>query len=111
VTARLRLVGGWARSITAGLVVALVVMTAVGLVRAQHLVFTGPCERSRRLLALIRAPFYADPASSKADAHVLGRSLVTDFRRAELTEDADARLWLSGPVGLPDNVTYRSEDY
>ena len=83
----------------------------VGLVGAEHLVFTGPCERSRRLLALVSTPFCADPAWPKADAHALVRSFVTAFLRSELTEDADARVWMSGPPGLPDNVTYRSEGY
>jgi predicted dienelactone hydrolase len=80
-----------------------------GLVGAEHLVFTGPCERSRRLLTLVSTPFCADPAWPKADAHALVRSLVTAFLRSELIEDADARRWLSGPAGLPDTVRYRSE--
>ncbi len=83
----------------------------VGLIGAEHLVFTGPCERSRRLLVLVPTPFCVDPAWPKADAHALVRSFVTAFLRAELTGDPGAQSWLSSPAGLPSNVTYRSEGY
>ena len=81
----------------------------VGLVGAEHLVFTGPCERPRRLLALVSTPFCADPAWSKADAHAVVRAPTTAFLDTELAGDPVARAWLSGPSGLPLDVASRAQ--
>ncbi len=75
---------------------------------AQHLVFTGPFERSRHLLAPAPTLFCSDPVWPKADLHALVRSPVTAFVCAELTEDSDAPAWLSSPERLPGNVMCRS---
>ncbi|HEX5579135.1 MAG TPA: hypothetical protein VFY43_05660, partial [Candidatus Limnocylindria bacterium] len=83
----------------------------VGLEGAAHMVFTGPCETSRRVLTVLRQPFCADPAWDKAMAHALVRHYVTAFLRAELTGDADAAQALR-PGSTPfQGVRYAATGY
>ncbi|HSC27362.1 MAG TPA: hypothetical protein VLD67_08815, partial [Vicinamibacterales bacterium] len=78
----------------------------IGLQGAEHMIFTGPCETSRRLNAIVRAPFCADPAWNKARAHDLVRHYAAAFLLAELESDSGAASSLA-----PDADPYPGVDY
>ena len=84
---------------------------AIGLKGAEHLVFTGPCQTSRRLFTLLREPFCADPAWDRAAAHDLVRHYVTAFLRAELGGDPAASTVLAQAAAPDHNVRYEAVGY
>ncbi len=87
----------------------------VALPGAEHLVFTGRCDRARRLLDLMPEPFCRDPAWERGKAHAAVRGVVTAFLRAELLGDPAAARWLADPGKLTGGplgaATYREEGY
>ena len=83
----------------------------IGLEGAAHMIFTGPCEVSRRLLTIISEPFCADPAWDKAQAHDIVRHFTTAFLMAERKDDSDAaRALAEGPPSSPQ-VRYAATGY
>ncbi len=83
----------------------------IGLEGAEHMIFTGPCERRRMLLSLLPAPFCADPAWDRAVARDVTRHFTTAFLLAELSADVEAATTLSpGSVSVPA-VTYAATGY
>ncbi len=82
----------------------------IGLVDAEHMVFTGPCERARLLLRLLAEPFCADPAWDKVAAHQLVQHFATAFLLAELNHDAAATAALSSADGF-EAISYRAGGY
>jgi predicted dienelactone hydrolase len=78
----------------------------IGLQGAEHMIFTGPCEISRRLLTIVSEPFCADPAWDKARAHDLVRHYAVAFLLAELTGDSEAAGALA-----PEAQTYQGMEY
>jgi predicted dienelactone hydrolase len=83
----------------------------VGLEGAEHMVFTGPCETSRRILTILREPFCADPAWERAEAHALVRHYATAFLLAELKDDADAARSLAPGANSFRDVRYAATGY
>jgi predicted dienelactone hydrolase len=83
----------------------------IGLEGAEHMVFTGPCEISRRVLTVLREPFCADPAWERAKAHALVRHYVTAFLLAELKDDAVAARFLVPGANSFRDVRYAATGY
>jgi predicted dienelactone hydrolase len=83
----------------------------IGLEGAEHLVFTGPCETSRRFLRILSQPFCTDPAWQKERAHAVVGHFVAAFLRAELADDAAAARALDPRgISIPD-LAYRAQGY
>jgi predicted dienelactone hydrolase len=83
----------------------------IGLEGAEHMIFTGPCEASRRVLTILREPFCADPAWERAEAHDLVRHYTTAFLLAELKDDADAASVLAPEAIAFPSVRYAATGY
>jgi predicted dienelactone hydrolase len=82
----------------------------VGLVGAEHFVFTGPCASVRRVMTVVPFGFCEDPTWNRASARDVAANHVTAFLAAELTGDADALASLANhPVG--ESVSYQVRGY
>ena len=67
----------------------------VSLEGAEHMIFTGPCEKITWYLKFFSAEFCADPGWDRVYAHNLVRHFTTAFLLSELKQDAaasDARV-------------------
>lgn len=83
----------------------------VALPGAEHMVFTGPCETTRRLLRMLPKPMCSDPAWSRTRAHEVVRHYTTAFLLAELRNDAAAAHALSADKARFSDVTYAAQGY
>jgi predicted dienelactone hydrolase len=83
----------------------------VGLEGADHMVFTGSCDRVSWIAAVVFSGFCTDPAWDKAAAHILVRHLTTAFLLAELMQDADAAAALVQEAFEIDAVSYDSQGF
>lgn len=83
----------------------------IGLVGAEHMVFTGPCETSRRMIDILSEPFCADPRWDKARAHDLVRHFAAAFLLAELKGDSRAAGTLAPGAPLYRGVDYAATGY
>ncbi|MEQ6901701.1 hypothetical protein [Nocardioides sp. YIM 152588] len=83
----------------------------VALEGAAHFVFTGECDRARRVVALVPNGFCGDPAWDRARARAVVRHYVAAFLLAELGGDGSARGALAPRRGSPEGVGYRAVGY
>ncbi|PJJ54283.1 chlorophyllase-like protein [Mumia flava] len=82
--------------------------TEVALEGAGHFVFTGPCARARRGLAVMPTGFCSDPAWERHQGHAVVRHYVAAFLLAELDRDVAARTALAPGRATPDGVRFRA---
>jgi predicted dienelactone hydrolase len=85
----------------------------IALEGAQHMIFTGPCERVPLLmrLRLVSGEFCADPGWDRYYAHDLVNHFTTAFLLAELKGDADAAAALAPDAVGFDGMTYEAQGY
>lgn len=83
----------------------------VGLVAAEHMVFTGRCETVRRVMKLVPTLFCHDPVWDKQEVHELVNHFTAAFLLAELKGDAQAAALLAPTEPDFSGVTYRAEGY
>ncbi|MBD8870600.1 alpha/beta hydrolase family protein [Nocardioides donggukensis] len=81
----------------------------VSLRGAGHFVFTGGCDRTRRILRLVTTGFCDDPAWERAKARAVTQHYVAAFLLAELTGATAARTALTDPAE-PSGVRLRSAE-
>lgn len=81
----------------------------VGLEGAQHMIFAGECESTRRILNLVSLGFCSDPGWDRGAARDLVRHYTTAFLLAELTSDPDAAGELASGAG--QGWTHRATGY
>lgn len=83
----------------------------IALEGAEHMIFTGPCEKSPWYLRFFSDEFCADTDWDRIYAHDLVRHFTTAFLLAELKQDASAAAALS-PEGVEfSGVTYEAQGY
>ena len=83
----------------------------IALEGAEHMIFTGPCEKITWYLKFFSDEFCADPDWDRAYAHNLVEHFTTAFLLSELKQDAAASDALaSGVVDFP-SVTYDVQGY
>ena len=83
----------------------------VGLVGAEHFVFTGPCASVRRVMTVVPFGFCDDPTWNRASARDVAAHHVTAFLMAELAGDADAAASLANHPDAGRNVSYQVRGY
>jgi predicted dienelactone hydrolase len=83
----------------------------IGLEGAEHMIFTGPCETTRRVLTILSEPFCADPAWERGSAHAVIRHYATAFLLAELKDDPAAAGALASGAASFTNVRYAATGY
>jgi len=74
---------------------------AVGLEGAEHLVFTGRCDRIRRVTPLVPMDLCDDPDGDRTTRHDVIAHVATAFLLDTLTDDATAATALTDPAPLP----------
>ena len=83
----------------------------IALNEAEHMIFTGPCEKNPWFLKFFPNEFCSDPSWDRDYAHGLVNHFVTAFFLAELKQDASAAAAL-GPEGVDfPGVTYDAQGY
>lgn len=83
----------------------------VALEGAEHMIFTGPCEKIPFYLRLISNEFCADPGWDRQYAHDLVRHSATAFLLAELKGDVQAAAVLAPAVVDFPSVSYTAQGY
>ncbi len=83
----------------------------VGLEGAEHMIFTGPCEKIPFYLRLISNEFCADPGWDRLYAHDLVNHFATAFLLAELKGDAQAAAVLAPAAVAFPSVDYTAQGY
>lgn len=74
---------------------------AVGLDGAEHLVFTGRCDRLRRVTPLVPMDLCDDPDGDRTTRHDVIAHVTTAFLLDTLTDDTSAAAALTAPAPLP----------
>lgn len=82
------------------------VKARVALEGAEHMIFTGPCERTSLLLTLFTGEFCSDSSWDRTRAHELVSHFTTAFLLAVLEEDPAAAEALQ-----PDRVDFPGVEY
>jgi predicted dienelactone hydrolase len=83
----------------------------VALEGAGHMVFTGPCDRMRRVVKVIPGGFCSDGGWDRNRAQALVRHFATAFLLAELNDDARAASALA-PTGVDfADLAYAAHGY
>lgn len=78
---------------------------------AEHMIFTGPCEKTPRLLKFFTDEFCSDSSWDRNYAHHLVKHFTTAFLLSELKQDPVASDALEpASVNFPD-VTYDAQGY
>ena len=77
---------------------------------AEHFVFSGGCESTRRIVRLVPTGFCDDPAWDRARARAVVRHVVTAFLLAELGRGRPTTWTLDEAVRLPRVHVRRSSD-
>lgn len=83
----------------------------VGLEGAEHMIFTGPCERVPFYLRPLSGEFCRDEGWDRGYAHGLARHMAAAFLLAELTGDAQAKAALSPDAVAFPAVSYTAQGY
>jgi len=83
----------------------------VALDGAEHMIFTGPCEKIPWFLNFFSDEFCSDPGWDRIYAHSLIKHFTTAFLLAELKQDTDAAGALSPAAVEFTGVTYDSQGY
>jgi predicted dienelactone hydrolase len=84
---------------------------AVGLLDAEHFIFTGPCEQVRLFLKVFGGGFCSDGGWDRGRAHVLIGQFVTAFLLAELQQDATAAAALAPERVDQSDLRYEAEGH
>ena len=75
------------------------------------MIFTGPCDRMRRIIKILPGGFCSDRGWNRRRAQALIRHFTTAFLLAELADDTTAAAALAPTeTHLPD-VSYEAEGY
>jgi predicted dienelactone hydrolase len=83
----------------------------VALRGAGHMIFTGPCDRMRRILKIVPGGFCSDSGWDRNRAQALIRHFTTAFLLAELKGDSAAAAALA-PTGVDFRaLSYKAEGY
>jgi len=83
----------------------------VGLVDAEHMIFTGPCESIRWYLSFLSGEFCSDPNWDRSYAHEITKHFTAAFLLAELKADKEALHILTPGVVAFDGIRYESYGY
>jgi predicted dienelactone hydrolase len=78
---------------------------------AGHMIFTGPCDRVRRVMKILPGGFCTDRAWDRLHAQAVVRHFTTAFLLAELTEQNSAAEALASSRLRVPGVSYESEGY
>ena len=78
---------------------------------AGHMIFTGPCDRMRRIMKIVPGGFCSDSGWDRNRAQALIRHFTTAFLLAELKDDDRAAAALA-PNGVEfADLSYKAEGY
>jgi predicted dienelactone hydrolase len=83
----------------------------VALEGAEHMLFTGPCERLVWYLRPFAGEFCKDANWDRPYAHDLIKHFTTAFLLAELRDEADAAAALAPGAAVFDGITYSAQGY
>ena len=83
----------------------------VALDGAGHFVFTGACERVRRVLTVVPTGFCSDPGWDRERARAVTRHYVAAFLLAELAGEPTSAAALSTTAAPVEDVRYRAAGY
>jgi predicted dienelactone hydrolase len=83
----------------------------VALEGAEHMIFTGPCGKTPRLLKFFTDEFCADSSWDRVYAHGLVRHFTTAFLLSELKQDPAASNALEPASVIFSGVTYDAQGY
>ena len=83
----------------------------VALEGAEHMIFTGPCEKTPRLLKFFTDEFCSDSSWDRNYAHSLVKHFTTAFLLSELKQDAAASDALEPASVKFSDVTYEAQGY
>ena len=73
---------------------------------AEHMIFTGPCEKIPWYMKIFSGEFCADQSWDRTYAHGLIKHFTTAFLLAELKHDGDAAAILA-----QDDIDFQGVDY
>ncbi|MEJ2759560.1 MAG: hypothetical protein P8046_13850 [Anaerolineales bacterium] len=83
----------------------------IALIDAEHMIFTGPCEKKPFHLLPFSGEFCSDSICNRSDAHTLIKHFTTAFLLAEIKNDTTAISALA-PEGIDfNNVDYEAIGY
>jgi len=83
----------------------------IALEGAEHMIFTGPCEKSPRLLKFFTDEFCSDSSWDRNYAHNLVKHFTTAFLLSELKQDPAASDALEPASVKFSDVTYDAQGY
>jgi len=83
----------------------------IALENAEHMIFTGPCESTPRVLKFFTDEFCADSSWDRHYAHSLVSHFTTAFLLSELKQDAAASDALEPASVIFSDVTYDAQGY
>lgn len=83
----------------------------VSLEGAGHMVFTGPCDRMRRIMRILPGGFCSDRGWDRHRAQALIRHFTTAFLLAELKADSTAAVALAPPQNDFPGLSYEAQGY
>jgi hypothetical protein len=83
----------------------------IALEGAEHMIFTGPCEKSPRLLKFFTDEFCSDSGWDRNYAHHLVNHFTTAFLLSELKQDPAASGALEPASIKFSDVTYDAQGY
>lgn len=83
----------------------------VALEDAGHMIFTGPCDRMRRIMKIVPGGFCSDRSWDRRRAQALIRHYTTAFLLAELKDDSAAADALAPKLIQPPGLSYASRGY
>lgn len=87
------------------------VKARVALVDAEHMIFTGSCERSSLLLSLLTGEFCSDSTWDRRSAHDLTKHFTTAFLLATLIDDPHAAEALQADRVEFPNIEFVSQGF
>jgi predicted dienelactone hydrolase len=83
----------------------------VSLDGAGHMIFTGPCDRMRRIMKILPGGFCSDSGWDRDRAQALVRHFTTAFLLAELADDRAAAAVLAPTESNFPDLSYEAEGY
>jgi predicted dienelactone hydrolase len=83
----------------------------VSLDEAGHMIFTGPCDRMRRIMKVVPGGFCSDEGWDRHRAHALIRHFTTAFLLAELKGDSAAGVALAPSRNNFPDLSYEAHGY
>ena len=83
----------------------------IALEGAEHMIFTGPCEKITWYLKFFSDEFCSDPGWDRGYAHNLVKHFTAAFLLSELKQDPDASDALASETVDFANITYEAQGY